>query len=247
MGEDVAKTAERLHKRIAASGICSRRAAEELIAQGRVEVNGSIVTSMGVKVTEADRIEVDGKALPAVHRPIVLAMHKPPGYVTTLKDPFRRRTVADLLPAMDAVVKPIGRLDFDSEGLLLFTNDGLLAARLTHPRFGVEKEYIALVQGEPTERDLERLRTGIAIGGKKTSPAVVERLEEIRGNVRLRFVIHEGRKRQIRLMCQAVGRPVLELKRTRVGSVNLGRLPRGRCRILSTDEADGLRRLVGLA
>lgn len=246
MGDDANKQSERLHKRIAASGVSSRRAAEELIAQGRVRVNGEVVTGMGIKVSDSDQIEVDGQPLPALHRPIVLAMNKPTGYITTLSDPFRRRTVAELLPAMDAVVKPVGRLDFDSEGLLLFTNDGLLAARLTHPRYGIEKEYLALVQGEPTDRDLERLRTGIPIEGKRTSHAVVERLEEIRGNVRLRFVLHEGRKRQIRLMCQAVGRPVLELKRVRVGSINLGRLPKGRCRILTAEETEGLRRAVGM-
>lgn len=234
---------ERLHKRIAAAGVCSRRAAEELIRQGRVMVNGSVVTEMGVQVGDDDTISVDGQVVAAA-RLMTLMMNKPKGYTTTLSDPFARQTVGDLLPKLSAQLKPIGRLDKDTEGLLLFTNDGQLALRLTHPRYGVEKEYVALVDGEPDDKALEKLRKGVFVEGKKTAPAKVERSRN--NPSELMITIHEGRKRQIRLMCLSVGFPVSKLKRVRVGPIRMRNLPKGTCKMLSQIELAALRAAVGL-
>lgn len=234
---------ERLHKRIAAAGICSRRAAEELIKQGRVLVNGSIVVEMGIQVSEDDVVVVDGQQL-TVARQYTLMMNKPKGYMTTLGDPHARQTVADLLPKLSVQVKPVGRLDKDTEGLLLFTNDGELALRLTHPRYGVEKEYVAILEVEPDDKALERLRKGVFVEGKKTAPAKVERSRHHANEITI--IIHEGRKRQIRLMCLAVGCPVDKLKRIRVGPIRMRNLPKGTCKMLSQSELAALREAVGL-
>ena len=234
---------ERLHKRIANAGICSRRAGEKLIAEGRVSVNGKVVTQMGVMVSPDDDVRVDSKLLPK-YRLLSLAMNKPKGILTTMDDPQKRPTVAQLLPNIEAVLKPVGRLDRDTEGLLLFTNDGDLAMRLTHPRYGVEKEYRVMVTGEPSEKLLDKLRKGIYIEGGRTSPAVVSR-DPHKGNL-LTMVIHEGRNRQIRKMCEAIGHPAIALKRVRIGSISLHKLPTGACRMLGKIEVDVLRKAVGL-
>lgn len=236
---------ERLHKRIAASGLCSRRAAEELIRAGRVTVNGATVSEPGTKVSEEDQVCVDDRELtrPRHH---YLVMNKPAGYVTTMSDPQGRRTVAHLLPKLNATLKPVGRLDLQTEGLLLFTNDGELANRLTHPRYGVEKEYLALLDREPDEKQIERLRKGVFIEGGKTSPAKVERARQGKGGAALRIAIHEGRNRQVRLMCQAVGLRVKDLKRTRIGFLRSTGLRPGECRMLGQEEAKRLRTAVGL-
>jgi 23S rRNA pseudouridine2605 synthase len=239
---------ERLHKRIAASGLCSRRAAEKIILEGRVLVNGKVVTEMGIKVGPEDEVRVDGNPID-VAKPYTLIMNKPVGYLTTLSDPQRRQTVAQLLPNLDFQVKPVGRLDMDSEGLLLFTNDGALAQRLTHPRFGVDKEYHVLVTGTPTEEELARLRKGIWIEeGGKTAPAKVEylRTEKKSANSMMKIVIHEGRKRQVRLMFEAIGHPVLSLRRVRFGPLVLKNLPPGACRMLGKKEVDKLKEMVKL-
>ncbi|MFN3682312.1 MAG: pseudouridine synthase [Fimbriimonadaceae bacterium] len=239
--------AERLHKRIAASGLCSRRAAEELIRQGRVSVNGRIVTELGTKVGPDDRVEVDGQPI-ARPRKVALVMNKPEGVLTTLSDPRGRRTVAHLLPRLDVTVKPVGRLDMDTSGVLLFTNDGELAARLTHPRYGVVKEYRAEVRGVPDEKDLERLRKGVHIEGGKTAPAEVRLIGTRQGGDSAVVVlrIHEGRNRQVRRMMEAVGHPVLKLRRTRFGPISASRMAPGECRMLGREELDRLRGLVGL-
>ncbi|MCW5943022.1 MAG: rRNA pseudouridine synthase [Fimbriimonadaceae bacterium] len=233
---------ERLHKRIAAAGVCSRRAAEVLIREGRVAVNGVLVTDMGVKVGPDDSVEVDGLLLRAP-RLTYLAMNKPRGVLTTMTDPQRRPTVAGLLPDVGAVVRPVGRLDMDTEGLLLFTNDGELANRLIHPRYGVEKEYLATVRGILGDEALDRLRTGVVIEGGRTRPAGVflRDRDDRSGVTKLRLVLHEGRKRQIRQMCEAVGHPVVELKRVRFGPIKLQRMPPGSCRRLGMDEVNELR------
>jgi 23S rRNA pseudouridine2605 synthase len=239
-----ASTAERLHKRIAASGICSRRAAEVLIAEGRVAVNGEVVTAMGVLVTPDDLIEVDGEAI-GFAKTYTLVMNKPVGVVTTLSDPQGRPTVKRLLPDLGVQIKPVGRLDMESEGLLLFTNDGELANRLTHPRYKVDKEYEVVVTGHPDEKDLERLRKGVYIEGGTTAPAEVERKGQVTGTTQtLRITIHEGRKRQVRLMCDAIGHPVVNLKRVRIGPLVLRKLPRGACRMLTQSELAELRKAV---
>jgi len=239
-----ASTGERLHKRIAASGICSRRAAEVLIAEGRVAVNGEVVTAMGVLVTPDDLIEVDGETI-GFAKTYTLIMNKPVGVVTTLSDPQGRPTVKKLLPDLGVQIKPVGRLDMESEGLLLFTNDGELANRLTHPRYKVDKEYEVVVTGHPDEKDLERLRKGVYIEGGTTAPAEVERKGQVTGTTQtLRITIHEGRKRQVRLMCDAIGHPVVNLKRVRIGPLVLRKLPRGACRMLTQSELAELRKAV---
>ena len=210
-------------------------------------VNGQPVTEQGTKVTGEDVVAVDGKTL-GVSRLHYIALNKPAGYVTTLSDPHAKKTVKDLFPDLGVLLKPVGRLDKETEGLILATNDGELAMRLTHPRYGVEKEYQVAVEGQVSEAALRRLRTGLFIEGGKTAPAQVEGLfwDEGKKQTFFRITIHEGRKRQIRQMCLAVGNPVKKLKRVRFGPVHLSRLPRGTCRTLGKEEVDALKAAVGL-
>ncbi|MBX3120341.1 MAG: rRNA pseudouridine synthase [Fimbriimonadaceae bacterium] len=238
---------ERLHKRIAHAGLCSRRTAEKWIVDGRVMVNGAVVTELGVSVAPGDEIKVDGKSI-AAQRLAYIAMHKPAGYVTTMSDPQHRKTVADLMPEMDVLVKPVGRLDMETEGLLVFTNDGPLAQRLTHPSFGIEKEYIVTVSGMPDDKALERIEKGMRIDGVKTAPARVSQVypDTKRGQTTFTLVIHEGRNRQVRKMCDAIGTPVVRLRRVRLGPVSLGKLPKGACRVLAKTEVDALKKLAGI-
>jgi 23S rRNA pseudouridine2605 synthase len=245
---------ERLQKLLARAGYGSRRSAEQLITEGRVSVNGVAITVLGAQADPiADVVAVDGQpiSLPVDH--VYLAMHKPAGVLTTAHDPQGRRTVMELLPAnLAAHVVPVGRLDRDTTGLLLFTDDGELAHRLAHPRYTIDKEYYALVTGEPGAAALKALRRGVDIGDVRTSPADVRASAPPEGHAArpghtwLRVVLHEGRKRQVRLMCAAVGHPVRALTRTRVGDVALGRLAPGRTRRLDAREERALRRAVGL-
>jgi pseudouridine synthase len=219
-----------------------------MIRQGRVTVNGQLITVMGVKVEPEDVVEVDGTRIEGA-KPTYILMNKPTGYLTTMSDPHRRPTVVKLLPRLDVTVKPCGRLDQDTEGLLIFTNDGLLAQRLTHPRYGVEKEYLATVEGVPGPAALTALAEGVHIEGGKTAPAqvTVEHASDAKNETYLRLVIHEGRKRQVRQMCEAVGHPVKTLRRVRIGPITLHKLPRGACRLLSVVEVESLKKLVGLS
>lgn len=237
---------QRIHKVIAASGITSRRKAEELIQQGRVTVNGEIVTTLGVKVGDADVITVDGQAIRRALEMQYLVMNKPKGYVTTMDDPQRRQTIMQLLPDTGAVLKPVGRLDMDTEGLLLCTNDGDLAARLAHPRYGIEKEYEAALKGEITDDAIKRLERGVFIDGERTHPAKVEVISRGDGRSVVRITIHEGRNRQVRRMTECVGYPVNKLRRVRYGPIVLRRLPPGGSRMLSVPEIAKLKALVGL-
>lgn len=238
---------ERLHVRIAHSGLCSRRAAEKLILEARVTVNGDIVAELGYKVAAEDDVRVDGVPIKSAKHYTVL-LNKPAGVVTTLSDPQGRPTVVKYLPDFGVQLKPVGRLDMDTEGLLLVTNDGELANRLAHPRYGVEKEYQAIVKGIPTEEALERLRTGVYVEGKKTAPAKVEVIhaEAKTQTTGLRITIHEGRKRQVRLMGDAVGHPVMSLKRVRYGPLRIRGMRVGEAKLLGKKEVDDLRKLVGL-
>jgi 23S rRNA pseudouridine2605 synthase len=238
--------AERLHKFLANCGVASRRKAEDLIRDGRVAVNGGIVAVAGAKVSPGDVVQVDGREVRRPRLSYVL-LNKPKGVVTTMEDPHGRRTVAQLLPDVGAPLKPAGRLDQDTEGLLICTNDGELAMRLTHPRYGVEKGYLAVVQGAPSDRALESLREGVVIEGRRTARARVEALRIGQDRSTIRLVVREGRKRQVRLMLQAVGHPVLELRRVRIGPVVARGLALGACRPLTQPEVLALRRLVGLA
>lgn len=232
--------AERLHKYLARCGIGSRRGAERLIAAGRIHVNGGVVDAPGTTVDVGrDRVEVDGRPVhPSVHR--YLALHKPPGVVSTVADPAGRKTVLDLVPS-DVRVFPVGRLDYDSEGLILLTNDGGLAFKLSHPRHSVDKEYDVLVRGELSGAVLDRLRSGVLLDGSLTRPARIEGRGTVDAGRWLRIVLHEGRNRQIRRMAHSVGLEVLRLIRIRIGPLTLGELAVGRWRDLGTTEVRALR------
>jgi 23S rRNA pseudouridine2605 synthase len=237
-------TEERLQKVLARGGIGSRRRAEEVIAAGRVTVNGATVRELGVKVDPArDLVAVDGMTV-GREAPEYWMLNKPPGVITTVTDPWGRPTARDLVPST-ARVYPVGRLDADSAGLLIFTNDGEAAYRLTHPRHNVEKEYRVLVDRRPDTEALRRLRRGIELDGQRTAPANVHVDREDASGVWLTFVLHEGRKRQVRRMCEAVGHPVRALIRVRVGPIVLGGLAEGSARPLSPSERQALRRATG--
>jgi pseudouridine synthase len=236
---------ERLQKVLAHAGVASRRAAEQLIQAGRVSVNGEVVTELGRRVTARDRVEVDGRPLEPSQRLVYVALNKPVGHVSTARDPEGRPTVLDLVRRPERLY-PIGRLDWDSEGLLLLTNDGALTHRLTHPRYGVEKEYHALVAGYPDGAALRALAEGVRLEDGLTAPADVRRLRQDRLGVWLAIAIHEGRNRQVRRMLEAVGHPAKRLVRVRVGPVELGGLPPGRWRELLPAEVAALRRAARL-
>jgi 23S rRNA pseudouridine2605 synthase len=244
---DNAQDGERLHVRIAHSGLCSRRAAERLIQEGRVTVNGEIVIELGTRVSPGDQVRVDGQPI-GTAKQYTLVVYKPTGMVTTLSDPQGRRTIAHILPDYGVQLKPVGRLDMETEGLLLVTNDGELAHRLSHPRYGIEKEYQAIVRGITDEKALEQLRKGVYFEGRKSAPAKVEviRAEPKTNSTGLRITIHEGRKRQVRLMCEAVGHPVISLKRVRLGPLVLKGMRSGEAKLLGQKDVNKLRELVGL-
>lgn len=228
---------ERLQKVLARAGFGSRRVCEDLIADGRVNVDGR-VAELGRRVDPATAsVEVDG--VPIGVRPglVYYLLNKPAGVVTTASDPQGRPTVVELVPAEPRVF-PVGRLDLDTEGLLLLTNDGDLAHRLTHPSFGVEKEYLAHVQGDPSSKAIRTLRTGVLLDDGPTAPAGVSRPSE----GLLRITVHEGRNRQVRRMCEAVGHPVLRLVRVRIGPLVDRRLAPGAWRPLQVEEARALER-----
>jgi 23S rRNA pseudouridine2605 synthase len=231
------RPSERLQKILARAGFGSRRASEALIAAGRVRVNGE-VAALGARADpETDRIEVDGAVLGIRPGLVHYLLNKPAGVVTTASDPRGRPTVVGLVPAEPRVF-PVGRLDADTEGLLLLTNDGELAHRLTHPSFGVDKEYVADVEGRPTRGALRRLREGVELEDGPTAPAKVSLV----GDRLLRITIHEGRKRQVRRMCDAVGLPVRRLVRVRIGPIADRRLAPGEWRALEPDEVRALER-----
>ena len=233
---------ERLHKYLARCGVASRRAAEIMITEGRVELNGELVTEMGVLVDpENDHVKVDGNSI-RPEKPYYVLLNKPKGVITTLSDPRRRPTITQYLPDLGVMLRPVGRLDMDSSGLLVCTNDGNLADRLTHPSFGIEKEYDVIVRGEVGERSLKRLRNGVYIQGKWTAEAYVEIVgyEKRSDTTKLRMIIHEGRNRQIRLMCDSVGNPVEELQRVRIGPLKIRGLRSGEARLIGVQEVEEL-------
>ena len=235
----------RLQKIISAAGIASRRAAEKLIQEGRVQVNGTTVTELGTRADpDVDDIRVDERRVKQPQRHRYFLLNKPRGYVTTRSDPEHRPTVLDLLKGVREYVYPVGRLDFDSEGLLILTNDGDLAATLTHPSHEVERVYEAQVLGVPDGHDIDRLARGVVIEGRRTSPARVELLRERRteGDTSvLRVTIHEGRTRQVRKMADAIGHPVRTLKRVRIGPIADRHLPPGSYRELTPNEVQKLK------
>lgn len=227
-------TAVRLNAYLARAGVASRRRADDLIKAGRVTVNGE-PGRLNTFVEATDRVELDGAAVRPQQLAYVL-LHKPAGVVTTANDPRGRRTVVDLVEH-EARVVPVGRLDADTTGALVLTNDGPLAHRLAHPRYGVEKTYEVEVDGEPTDERLRRLREGVELEDGRTAPARAERLDP----KRLELVLHEGRKHQVKRMCEAVGLPVTRLHRPRYDGLELGELAPGEWRELSDDEVERLR------
>jgi 23S rRNA pseudouridine2605 synthase len=236
---------ERLQKILAAAGVSSRRGAEALIREGRVAVNG-VVANLGESAdSEFDLIEVDGRRLESGRQHVYLALNKPIGYVSSLRSTHGEPTVVELVPPGHRVY-PVGRLDRDTSGLLLLTDDGDWANLVTHPRYAVEKEYEAVVVGRPDGAALARLRSGIVLpDGTRTGPAVVARIGDDRGNARLSITVVEGKKRQIRLMASAVGHPVVALRRVRVGNILQGSLREGQWRMLGHEEVEGIRELAG--
>jgi 23S rRNA pseudouridine2605 synthase len=233
---------QRLQKVMARAGVASRRHSEELITAGRVRVNGEVVTSLGVKVDpQADVIEVDDRVLETSVAHAYFALNKPRGYVTTMSDPQGRRTIVSFLPKEPAGLFAVGRLDMETEGLLLITNDGDLADRLMHPRHHVPKTYRAVVAGRPRERELQQLRDGVRLDDGMTAPADVAFVEAQGKTSLVRITIREGRKRQLRRMFSAVGHPVVALKRVSFGPIVLGDQPQGTLRALSAEEVEELK------
>ncbi len=236
---------ERLNKYLASCGVASRRESEKLILDGRVKVNGKVVKELGTQVNENnDRVSVDGNLVKPVLDYSYIMMYKPKGCVTTMKDDKGRKTVYSYLEDLNIPhLVPVGRLDYDTEGLLLLTNDGELVHALTHPSHEVPKTYVVKVEGEIPEHKLAQLRKGVEIDGVKTARAKVK-LIEFKDNIsRFEMTIHEGRNRQIRKMFEAVGEEVIFLKRISVGNVRLGGLARGTYRYLNDDEIEYLKKL----
>ncbi len=234
----------RLQRFLAQAGVASRRKAEELIVSGRVSVNGTKVERLGTTVEADDVVCVDGKTISIAPERIYLALNKPAGVVTTMRDPQGRRTVADLLPEGSAGVVPVGRLDYDTSGLLLLTNDGDLAHRLMHPSFGVQKTYRALLAGRFVAAAAQRLIKGVNLDDQPTSPARLRIVSARADRSLVDVTIHEGRKRQVRRMFEAVGHRVLTLERRAFGTLTLGTLESGRCRLLAPSEIAALRGCV---
>ena len=213
-----------------------------MIAQGRVRVNGVVVRALGRLIDESERVEVDGARVARPKSKTYLALHKPVGVVTTMRDPQRRRTVRDLLPSGTPRVVPVGRLDYDSSGILLLTDDGELAYRLTHPRFGVGKTYRAIVEGRIALEDVLALREGVKTPAFRAMPCEARVISAREDRSLVELVLREGRNRQVRRMLDALGYRVLSLQRTRFGPVSLGELRPGRARFLTTRELKDLRR-----
>lgn len=237
----------RLQKVMAQAGVASRRGAEEIIRQGRVAVNGKVVTELGFRVDpQKDEIRLDQEIISAEEAKLYLLFYKPKHCVTTTYDPQGRRTVFAFLPDFGIRIFPVGRLDYDSEGLLLLTNDGLLANRLQHPRYGVPKTYEVKVWGRPNDRALDRLRKGVLLEEGKTAPSQVDVLKLLPRATWLRMVLHQGWNRQIRRMGEAVGHPVIKIKRVGYGPLQPGRLEPGNFRPLDPDEVRKLFRMVHL-
>jgi 23S rRNA pseudouridine2605 synthase len=236
---------ERLQKILAKAGVASRREAEKIIGSGRVAVNGVIISEMGHKADpEKDFITVDGAPIRLETAKVYIMLYKPAGYVTTLKDPQGRPIVTELLKDIKERVYPVGRLDYNTEGLLLVTNDGEWANRLSHPRHEVDKEYRVRIQGRITSEQINHLAEGVELDDGMTAPAIVKRLRESEKNTWISITIHEGRYRQVRRMCEAVNLSVVRLKRSRYGFLDLGRLKPGEYRMLTDAEVESLQKSV---
>lgn len=235
---------ERLQRILARAGIASRREAERIIKEGRVTVNGKVITQMGFKADpDKDFIKVDGKRIDRFEPTVTILLNKPKGYVSTVKDPKGRPTVIDLLKRIKWRLYPVGRLDYDAEGLLFLTNDGELAYKLSHPKFLVLRTYMVKVSGVPEEKELLRLKKGVMLEdgiAKAVSCKIIGFSDK---NCWIKITVTEGRNRLIKRMFLAIGHPVLKLKRIQFGSIKLGRLPRGEFRFLTNEEVKSLKEI----
>ncbi len=236
----------RIQKIIASAGLASRRVSEKMVFDGRVKVNGVVVTEPGLKVdAEKDIIEVDGNLLPKMEEKTYYLLNKPTGYITTMSDPQGRKTVKDLMTGINQRVYPVGRLDYDTSGLLLLTNDGYLANALAHPGKEIEKRYQARVNGVPSAGRLNKLRNGVLLDDGMTYPAKVRIIKILKNSSWVEISIHEGRNRQVRRMFESVGHRVIKLIRVRIGNLTMRGLKPGKIRKLTIDEVNNLRAVVG--
>ncbi|OGP54947.1 MAG: hypothetical protein A2162_08290 [Deltaproteobacteria bacterium RBG_13_52_11b] len=233
---------ERIQKILAKAGIASRREAEKMILEGRVMVNGTVINALGFKADASkDHIKVDGKRLPQFESKIALLLNKPRGYLCTVEDPEGRRTIMDLLTKVKGRIYPVGRLDFDAEGLLILTNDGDLAHHLSHPKFSIPRTYLAKVSGVPDEKKLNQLKRGVVLEDGRARAVFVLLLRHGGKNSWVRIVVAEGRNHLVKRMFMAIGHPVLKLKRVAFGPLQLGTLPPGQFRYLTPEEIEKLK------
>ena len=236
----------RINKYIALCGVASRRKAEELILAGKVTVNDEVMTELSYKVDEEnDIVKVDDKLIKEENKLVYILLNKPEGYITTVKDQFDRPSVLDLVSDIKERVYPIGRLDYETSGLLLLTNDGDLTYKLTHPKHEVDKTYVARVKGKLTKEEIERFKTGLKIEDYTTAPAKLKviKYDEQRDSSLLEIKIHEGKNRQVRKMCKAINHPVLRLRRSAMGKIKIGDCEIGKYRYLTEDEIKYLKNL----
>ncbi len=240
-------TEERLQKYLASAGVASRRASETMIQEGRVAVNGKVIRELGTKIVPGkDQVTVDGKPVQPEEKLVYLLLNKPAGYITTAKDTHNRPTVLDLIADVPYRVFPVGRLDYETEGLLLLTNDGEFAYRMTHPKFKMMKTYVAVVQGVLTPERLDMLQNGVQLEDGRTGTAKVRILRKENHKTVVEISIHEGKNRQVRRMFKAVKNPVLELKRISVGTLTLKGVNLGEYRYLQDDELKKVGQRLGL-
>lgn len=233
----------RINKYIASAGICSRRKADELIGNGNVKLNGAVITEMGINVEEDDVVEVNGRTIEKREKKVYVAVNKPLGYITSMDDDKNRATVAELVGDIPERLFPVGRLDYNTTGLLIMTNDGELAQRLSHPKHEVYKTYVARVAGSISNARIAELRKGVDIGGFVTSPAIVNVIKQFPRSAIVEIKIREGKNRQVRKMFAAVGNKVQELERTAIGDIKLGHLMEGHYRKLTREEIEYLKNL----
>lgn len=234
----------RLQKYMAKCGIASRRKSEEIILEGRVKVNDIVVKELGMTINpKKDIVKVDNKIIKLEENKIYIMLNKPKGYVTTVKDKHSEKIVLDLINGVKERIYPVGRLDVDTTGLLLLTNDGDLAYKLTHPSYEIPKKYIALVKGIPNNKKLYKFRKGLKIDGRMTAEAYIKILKRNRDTSLLEISIHEGRNRQVRKMCKYIGHPVIQLERVAIGKLELGNLGIGEWRYLTSKEIEYLKKL----
>ncbi|MGL4345511.1 MAG: pseudouridine synthase [Cellulosilyticaceae bacterium] len=236
----------RLQKFLAHAGVASRRKCEEYILEGKVLVNGEVIRTLGTMVAEGDEVVFEGRPISVEEKQVYFVLNKPVGYITSVQDENNRATVVELLQDIPERIFPVGRLDYNTSGLLILTNDGALTYSLTHPKHVVNKTYVAKVMGQVSDASIRRLCEGVVIDGRMTAPASVKKLKENRSTTTLSIAIHEGRNRQVRKMCNAVGHDVVALKRTAIGKLRLGELELGSYRALTKDEVNYLKRLGGI-